>query len=73
MDLQAEKLDLIHWLTQLSDKKIISKISALRNEKLHPSLTKVHKNILDERLINHQENPESGSTWEEVKQRIATK
>ena len=30
MDIQAEKLDLIHWMTQLSDESIIEKIKALR-------------------------------------------
>ena len=29
-----------------------------------------HKRILDERLREHEENPEEGSSWEEVKSRI---
>ena len=33
MDIKAEKLDLIQWLTQLTDKKIINEIKALRKEK----------------------------------------
>ncbi len=73
MDIKAEKLDLIQWLTQLSDEKTINKIRALRNEKSHATLTSVHKNILDERLASHNDNPESGSSWSEVKQRIVLK
>lgn len=33
MDIKAKKLDLIQWLTQLTDKKIINEIKALRKEK----------------------------------------
>jgi putative addiction module component (TIGR02574 family) len=74
MDIRAEKLDLIQWLTQLSDEKVIRKIKALRNEKSDaPKLTATHKAILDERLANHEAKPESGSSWEEVKQRITSK
>ena len=32
-----------------------------------------HKKILDERLRDHETNPEPGSTWEEVKSRILKK
>lgn len=33
MDLQAEKLNLIEWLTQLKDASVIKEIRALRKEK----------------------------------------
>lgn len=32
-----------------------------------------HKKILDERLRDHEANPEQGSTWKEVKSRILKK
>lgn len=32
MDIQATKLDLIQWLIQLRDEKLIAKIQNLRNE-----------------------------------------
>ncbi|MGR3317606.1 MAG: addiction module protein [Candidatus Anammoxibacter sp.] len=32
-----------------------------------------HKKILDERLRDHEENPEQGHTWKEVKSRILKK
>ena len=32
-----------------------------------------HKRILDERLREHEANPETGSAWEEVKSRILKK
>lgn len=32
-----------------------------------------HKKILDERLREHEANPEQGSTWKEVKFRILKK
>ena len=34
------------------------------------SVPETHKRILDERLIEHEENPEEGSSWERVKSRI---
>lgn len=33
MDIQAQKLELIEWLTQLTDERVLAKISALRREK----------------------------------------
>ena len=33
MNIQAEKLGLIQWLTQLTDENVIAKIKALRSEK----------------------------------------
>ncbi|MCF8460499.1 MAG: hypothetical protein K9G46_07230 [Flavobacteriales bacterium] len=32
MDLKAEKLDIIQWLTQLTDKDVIARIKAIRSE-----------------------------------------
>ncbi|MGR3177572.1 MAG: addiction module protein [Candidatus Anammoxibacter sp.] len=32
-----------------------------------------HKKILDERLRDHEKNPEQGHTWKEVKSRILKK
>lgn len=32
MDINAEKLDLIEWLLQLTDENVIAKIKQLRNE-----------------------------------------
>lgn len=73
MDIQSEKLELINWLTSLNDQSIIAKIKALRSEKEETSLSSEHKNILDQRLASHSEDPEKGSSWEEVKQRIGSK
>lgn len=36
-------------------------------------LTKVHKKILDQRLAAQKVNPQAGSSWKEVKQRIKAK
>ncbi|HBH05261.1 MAG TPA: addiction module protein [Flavobacteriales bacterium] len=74
MDIQAEKLDLIKWITQLNDLKVINEIKALRKEKAESIvLSSVHKAILDERIASHEANPESGSTWKEVRQRITSR
>ncbi len=74
MDLGAEKLDLIQWLAQLSDEKIIRKIQALRDEKASASpLSEAHKAILDERLAREEAEPDRGSSWEDVRRRITGK
>ena len=74
MDIRAEKLDLIQWMAQLSDETIVRKIKALRNETVHSTeLSSAHKAILDERIEGHEANPEIGSSWEEVKQRITSR
>jgi len=31
MDIQAEKLDIIHWLSTLEDRKLISQLASLKN------------------------------------------
>lgn len=33
MDIQAEKLDIIHWLSALDDKKLISQLVSLKNSR----------------------------------------
>jgi putative addiction module component (TIGR02574 family) len=74
MDIRAEKLDLIQWMAQLSDETIVRKIKALRNETAQSTeLSSAHKAFLDERIASHEANPESGSSWEEVKQRITSR
>lgn len=42
-------------------------------EKEESELSEEHKRILDERLANHEANPNEGSPWQEVKQRIANR
>jgi hypothetical protein len=74
MDLPAEKLDLIQWLTQLTDEKVIRQVKALRNKNSNAyKLSATHKSIIDERIANHEANSESGSTWEDARQRITSK
>lgn len=55
MDIQAEKLDLISWMIQLSDETMIQKIKALRNEKVKSS-----KNALQNRSEESQKAIQSG-------------
>ena len=51
MDIQAEKLHLIEWLTQLNDIKIIQEIKALKS-----GTTKdLFKRYTDQNLINRAE------------------
>lgn len=78
MDIQAEKLDLIQWMAQLTDEHVIEQIKALRGgrskteEKEEIALSAAHRKILDDRLRVHRENPESGSSWKDVRQRVTS-
>jgi putative addiction module component (TIGR02574 family) len=42
----------------------------LEDQGYDPELTDYHKAELDRRLAAHEENPDVGSTWEEVKARL---
>ena len=53
MDIQAEKLNLITWLTQLNDSSVISEIKALKKESEHDwwdTLSKQQQQDIDEGL-----------------------
>ena len=52
MDIQAEKLELIEWLTRLNDINIIKEIKALRKETEHD----LFKRYNDHDLIHRSES-----------------
>lgn len=58
MDIQAEKLNLITWLTQLNDSSVISEIKALKKESEHDwwdTLSKQQQQDIDEGLKDLKE------------------
>ena len=69
MDIQAIKIDLIHWLTGVDDLVLLQKLQALK--KLQESrLSEAHKNLLDERMASYQKDPNNVMDWEELSKEL---
>lgn len=69
-DIQAEKLDLINWITQLQDISIIEKLKQLRskNKTTDYTVPEWQKNIVRERIENT--NPDDYISWEDVEKQV---
>lgn len=65
MDVQALKLDLIHWLTELQDSAVLEKLQAFKNQETN-RITEEQKEWLDERLASYHKNPSSVLPWDKV-------
>ncbi len=72
MNIEHQKIELIKWLTDLEDADVMAKLKAMKDES-SDELTPSHKEILDDRLLDLKNNPDKGSSWEEVKQRLLTR
>ena len=55
-DIQAHKLDLINWISQLQDVSLIEKLKHFQEDEFE--LYKWQKDILDKRLKDYKNNPE---------------
>lgn len=65
--------DELHQFINQADERMLKLIYGMMKadiEEENFALTELHKQILDERLMAHENSPEEGSTWEEVKNRI---
>lgn len=69
MDIQSIKIDLIHWLTELEDISVLEKLHTFKNQR-EGSLSKAHKDLLDERISSYQENPESLIDWDDIEKEL---
>ncbi|MCH7413416.1 addiction module protein [Belliella sp. R4-6] len=65
MDIQAIKIDLIHWLTKLDDITLLEELKLLK-EKHEVDLSEDHKDFLDERLEFYEQNPNELIDWEDI-------
>lgn len=78
MDLQADIKWIQQELSDVRDKHLIEAIKNLlyfRNNKNNTpyQIPEEHKKILDERLAEHQANPNAGKNWDEVKADLQAK
>ena len=65
--------ELLHEYIDKADERLINLIYVMVQADMKEGdyeLSSAHKKILDERIATHQNNPTSGSSWEEVKSRI---
>lgn len=68
MDVLAKKLSIIERITQTESEDLLEQVDTLLNQNI--VLSEEHRTILDERLNAHRADPNSGSPWEEVKERV---
>lgn len=67
------RTDLLNIFKNTKDERLLKMIYALTreyNQERDAELSQAHKKILDERLASHQQNPDAGSSWDDVKSRI---
>ena len=67
------RADLLNIFKNTKDERFLKMIYALTreyNQEKNVELSQAHKKILDERLVSHQQNPDAGSSWDEVRSRI---
>lgn len=65
--------DKIRNYIENADERILKIINAIiEAETEEQELSQAHKDLLDERLKYHKENPSDGKTWEEVKSSLKT-
>jgi putative addiction module component (TIGR02574 family) len=63
----------LHQYIDIADDRLINLMYAMVQADMLESdykLSDEHKLLLDKRLVAHEANPSSGSTWEEVQSRI---
>lgn len=66
MDTTVDLKNRIRNYIENADERILKIINAII-ETEEQGLSQTHKDILDQRLKYHKENPSDGKTWEEIK------
>jgi hypothetical protein len=69
MDIQAIKIDLIHWLTGVDDLALLKKLQAFKKQQ-ETQLSEAHQKVLDERIASYQKDPNNIMDWEEVSKEL---
>ena len=65
MDIQTIKVDLIHWLTELEDRKILEQLQAFKHRQ-EGRLSDAHKVLLDERIASYEKDSGKALDWDDV-------
>ncbi len=65
MDIQSIKVDLIHWITKLEDRKVLEQMQAYKHRQ-EEGLSKAHKALLDERIASYEKDSSNVLDWDDV-------
>jgi putative addiction module component (TIGR02574 family) len=65
-----EKYLLLAFQSNIFNMKITSNLNKVTREKASPKLTDAQKQELDNRINDHDINPDNTMTWEEIKASI---
>lgn len=73
MDSTVDLKNKIRDYIDIADERILKIINAIiETETEEKGLSQKHKDILDQRLKYHKENPSNGRAWEEIKRSLET-
>jgi hypothetical protein len=71
MDTTVDLKNRIKNYIENADERILKIINAIiETESEEQGLSQAHKDILDQRLKYHKENPSDGKTWSEIKESL---
>jgi len=73
VDLKKNVLDYVNNADERLLKMIKALVESYRETDDYPELSELQKKLLDQRLADHSENPESGKEWSEVKSGFRSK
>uniref|UniRef100_UPI00404AC0FA addiction module protein n=1 Tax=Fulvivirga sp. TaxID=1931237 RepID=UPI00404AC0FA len=65
MDIQAIKVDLIHWLTELQDRSVLEQLQLFKLQQ-ESHLSDEQKAFLDQRIATYEKDSTNVLDWEEV-------
>lgn len=66
MDIQSLKIDIIRWLTELKDIRVLEKINAIKEDQ-DVELSPAQQAELDKRLEKYERGEMKFKSWEETK------
>ncbi|MGB0892012.1 MAG: addiction module protein [Flavobacteriaceae bacterium] len=73
MSIQDKRKELAKWILNI-DENVLNEVEAIYNvHSKSQEISDVHKKVLDERLKLHNENPNRGRNWNEVKAELSSK
>lgn len=70
MDIQSLKIDIIRWLTELTDETVLEKIHAIKEREEDIELSASQQIELDKRLKKYELGEMKFKSWEETKENI---
>jgi hypothetical protein len=69
-DVKDLKIEIIQWLTSVSDKKTLAKVEAIRQKSIQDELTPAQELELGRRLDKYLRGEMKFKSWDEVKRNV---